>query len=99
MREEADAPFLIGQPARLTSDQHFSRRASLRVYHQSVDQSVAIHLHEFYEMYVILGGEGTHVLNGTVHPLARGSFAPLTPADFHAVDSRPGALSEEVLRQ
>src|SRR5260370_38982610 len=45
-------------------------------------------------MHLILAGEGTHVLNGAVYPLTRGSFFLLTPADFHALESRPGAPLE-----
>jgi len=94
MPDEADTALLVGQPARLAHTDYFAPRASLSIYHQFVYAPVAIHWHEFYEMHLVLAGEGTHVLNGAVYPLARGSFFLLTPADFHALDSRPGAPLE-----
>jgi hypothetical protein len=110
VRDEADAP-LLGQPARLTHEAYFSPRSSLCVYHQFAHVPVAVHWHEFYEMHLILAGEGTHVLSGAAHSLARGTLFLLTPADFHALRSLCGApleifnvifseeaLSEEVQR-
>ncbi len=48
-----------------------------------------LHWHDFYEMELICGGSGTHLVNGIVYPLHRGCVYLLTPADFHAVREDP----------
>ena len=55
--------------------------ASLRF----LDRDFELHTHDFFEMECILSGRGTHLLNGTEHPLSAGSIYLLTPADVHAV--------------
>lgn len=41
------------------------------------------HWHDFYEIEIILSGEGTHILNGYEHPFKRGLVYILSPLDFH----------------
>ena len=41
------------------------------------------HFHDFFEIELILGGEGFHSANGKVYPIRRGSIFLMTPADFH----------------
>ncbi len=67
---------------------------SVRVYHELVHRHVDLHWHEFYEMGFIVGGEGTHTLNGVAYPLSRGTLFLLTPADFHGLSPCPGAMLE-----
>lgn len=52
-----------------------------------LDQSreSGLHWHEFYEMEIILGGEGVHFLNGREYILKKGAVYFLTPVDFHRV--------------
>lgn len=46
---------------------------------------VRMHLHEYYELELILSGSGEQDLNGTVYPIGPGSVYFLTPIDFHAI--------------
>lgn len=55
------------------------------VVRRRVDKPVAMHLHEYYELEIILGGSGLQDLNGSVYPIGPGSIYFLTPIDFHAV--------------
>lgn len=48
-------------------------------------QSFPLHAHEYYELEVILEGEGEQWINGRHYKLSRGSAYLLTPSDFHEV--------------
>lgn len=47
------------------------------------------HLHDYYELELVLSGEGEQNLNGSVYPLKAGSFYLVTPIDFHCVIPKP----------
>lgn len=68
---------------RLSSEQYIDPRAPLRVFHQVLSERVKVHWHDFYEMFLVVGGTGTHLMNGTAFPLGPGSLFLLTPADLH----------------
>jgi AraC-like DNA-binding protein len=87
---EATAYLGTRQVHRLTNAEFLSPFASMCMYRQRLDEPVALHWHEFYEIHLVLAGEGIHVLNGVPYPMARGYFVLLTPADFHEVIPRPG---------
>lgn len=63
----------------------------IRSDYRSVHEVVELHWHEFYEMYLIVEGKGTDLINGTLRPVGPGSFCLLTPADFHELRPEPGA--------
>jgi len=44
-----------------------------------------MHMHDYYEIEIIVGGSGKHNLNGYMYQLKRGSAYFLSPADFHCV--------------
>lgn len=52
-----------------------------------VQQSTPLHWHDCYEMELVVGGCGTHIINGTKYPMRVGDFYLLTPEDFHEVIS------------
>ncbi len=43
------------------------------------------HWHDYYEIEVLLGGNGSYVLNGEPHPICKGDAYFLTPVDFHEI--------------
>ena len=43
------------------------------------------HIHDFFELEIVIGGSGEQILNGAKYKLGRGSLYLLTPADFHTV--------------
>lgn len=47
-----------------------------------------LHLHNYYELELILEGSGEQTLNGTTYPLEPGTFYLLTPIDFHSVTAK-----------
>lgn len=49
---------------------------------------VPMHLHDYYELEIVLAGEGEQNLNGTVYPITAGCVYFLTPIDFHAITPR-----------
>lgn len=51
--------------------------------------STIVHFHEFFEIELILEGEGEHMLNGERTVARRGSIYLMTPADFHMLELTP----------
>ncbi len=47
-----------------------------------------VHLHNYYELEIILEGEGEQSLNGSIYPLTPGTFYLVTPIDFHTVTAK-----------
>ncbi|GCE31480.1 hypothetical protein KDA_69640 [Dictyobacter alpinus] len=70
---------------RLSSSDFLQAELPLKIYRHSLREHVEVHWHEFYEMGLILSGEGQHILNGHTYPVQRGSCFLLSPADFHAL--------------
>lgn len=80
-------------PRRLTSH-HYMKTGQLRIFHQFEDMPIEVHWHEFYELSLILAGEGSHIFNGVNYELGPGSIFLLTPADFHGLTPLPGETFE-----
>jgi AraC-like DNA-binding protein len=85
---------VVEQPERLTCERFLSPRNCAQTYWQRLDEPVAMHWHEFYELFLTISGSGEHVVNGNVSVLVRGVIVLLTPADFHQVTPEPGAQLE-----
>jgi len=49
-----------------------------------------IHNHEFYEFFLVIQGEGTHVVNGIDHLLGQDMFVCLRPEDTHTFKVKKG---------
>lgn len=45
------------------------------------------HWHEYFEVEVVMAGEGTHHFNGTPYPMSQGDAYLLTPVDFHRIET------------
>ena len=54
---------------------------------RSICSSYRQHWHDYFEIEVVLDGEGTHCLNGTEYSIEVGDAYILTPVDFHKIDS------------
>lgn len=70
---------------RLKSSHWIDPRTHITFHTNRVTEPVKMHLHEYYELEVVLSGTGWQNLNGTLYPLVSGSVYFLTPIDFHAV--------------
>lgn len=57
----------------------------IEIIRKSLNKQVEMHLHDYYEMEMVIKGRGEHNLNGTVYPVTAGSVYFLTPIDFHAL--------------
>ena len=48
-----------------------------------------VHVHEFFEIEMVLDGEGKHIVNDHEYELTRGSIYLLTPGTFHSLICTP----------
>ena len=76
----------------LPSDIWVDRKRNMTVTEKTVAQTTKFHMHEYFEIELILDGGGTQNLNGNTFPLEKGCLYLLSPIDFHAVMPQP-ALS------
>lgn len=59
-----------------------------RIRRKCITKPVGMHLHTYYELEMVLSGEGEQNLNGTVYSIGPDSVYFLTPIDFHSVTPR-----------
>lgn len=45
------------------------------------------HWHDYFEIEIVVDGDGTHILNGTAYPVGKGDAYLLTPVDFHQIET------------
>jgi len=53
---------------------------------ESVKHAYPLHGHDFYEIFVILAGRCTHLVNGEIQTLEAGEMAFIRPGDTHGYD-------------
>jgi AraC-like DNA-binding protein len=82
------------EPQRLTESELIGNPASFQVFRTSLKEPYPLHWHEFYELTFIISGNGSHTVNGEVHPLQPGVLFLLTPVDFHQLAPAPGQVLE-----
>ncbi|HZG78487.1 MAG TPA: helix-turn-helix domain-containing protein [Paenibacillus sp.] len=70
-------------PERLMNEHYLTLSSPFRIFRHELTVPIAVHWHEFYELALVVAGEGTHVLNGEPARIARGTMFLLSPADFH----------------
>lgn len=58
--------------------------------------SSTLHFHEFYELELILDGDGITVINGREYAVKRGMAVLLSPNDFHEYKTEDGILMYNV---
>ena len=80
------------QYAFLTTTNRISDDKNLSFSRKTLLKSTGLHWHGFYEIEVIIDGQGTQNLNGQLYPLQKGCVTILTPLDFHQSDP-DGALT------
>lgn len=52
---------------------------------RTITAPVNMHLHDYFELEIIISGTGQHNLNGTVYPVGPGTVYLITPIDFHSI--------------
>ncbi|QGQ94597.1 helix-turn-helix domain-containing protein [Paenibacillus psychroresistens] len=80
---------MIMDPVRLTNSDYMGGNSAIRIFRHYLQDKIELHWHEFYEIALILKGEGNHSLNGSLYRLEPGSLLFLTPADFHLLEPDP----------
>lgn len=68
----------LDKSTHIGKDKHFKIR-------KRFSKTFPLHAHEYFEVEIILEGEGIHRLNGKESVLKRGSVSILNPSDFHEV--------------
>lgn len=63
---------------------------NLSVVERDFEGGGEIHLHDYYELEMVLEGDGEQNLNGTTYPLKKGTVYLITPIDFHCITSLKG---------
>ena len=53
---------------------------------KTVEGNHAMHCHEFYELEIILSGEGTYVIDGCDYKIERGALYIMSPVSFHKLN-------------
>lgn len=56
-----------------------------------VIRNVPLHWHSYYEVELVVDGEGIQTVNGQTSDISRGSLTMLTPHDFHRVEASRGS--------
>lgn len=80
-RKKQEAPILV------RPDHEFTK-GNLEVRKKHFNAASEFHWHDYYEMEILFGGDGSYCINGShgeEYPLYRGSAYLVTPADFHQV--------------
>lgn len=57
----------------------------VRVKYTVLDYNYPVHCHDFYEIEIIIGGSGTHLLNGNTYKFKKGDVFIIKPTDFHSL--------------
>lgn len=83
-------------PKRLTNEEYLVKTPHFDILVHSVENIWPLHSHEFYEIELILSGEGLHLINGNASDISAGDMYLLTPADFHEVRPFKGKSLEIV---
>ncbi len=64
-------------------EEHIDSKFHITAHKKNFMGNTGVHFHQFFEIEIILSGEGSCMINGTQYALSSGSMYILTPADFH----------------
>lgn len=68
------------------TSQDFINQKSIVACFKTISKKIETHWHEFYEMELILDGEGTYLVDGVEYDIKRGTLFLMSPAAFHNAD-------------
>ncbi|MFB5192442.1 AraC family transcriptional regulator [Alicyclobacillus fastidiosus] len=83
----------MDRPTMMLTADEFIADAYFKLLHSEIATSYPPHWHEFFEIHLFVGGQGTHIMNGEVFPISKGTFFLVHPSDVHQIVS----TSEEPL--
>ena len=67
------------------AEQYIGTYTDISLSKRYVTENFPLHWHDFFEIEIILGGKGSHKLNGNTYSLEKGDMYLLTPTDYHEV--------------
>ena len=70
---------------RLSAKEYIRSDREIRVNNRTVKDRFLLHCHDFFEVEIILKGNGIHVLNGKNYPISSGSAYLVKPTDIHEI--------------
>ena len=70
---------MIKQEVNACNNQYWMDKKTLK-------RTIPLHWHTYYELELILEGEGTHICNSVASSLKKGTVFVLSPQDFHQID-------------
>lgn len=73
------------QVIRLDKEDLFESTNLISVKKKNISMDIPMHWHTFFELEIILSGQGYQIFNGNKHPLKKGTVSLLKPTDFHAI--------------
>lgn len=59
--------------------------------HINTPNCVSLHWHQYYEIELIIEGEGTQIINSFEVPICPGTITVVSPEDFHRIESKNNA--------
>lgn len=65
-------------------EEEVDARYRLSAAKRTIQQPISLHWHNFYELELVLSGQGEQLYNGTTYPLTRGCLYIMSPADTHS---------------
>lgn len=74
---------------RLRAKLRIDPETHIAIRRRTITEANPTHLHEFYELWLVLEGFGKQELNGTTYPMNPGTISFLTPIDFHSITPEP----------
>lgn len=78
---------------RFKNEKEVYARTHISIETHYIDVPGPMHLHEFYELEIVLSGSGYQNLNGNIYSLQPGTAFLLTPVDFHSITpNKPMAI-------
>jgi YesN/AraC family two-component response regulator len=72
-----------------TAQEYIGETNEISVTKKEEKSDFPLHWHDFFEIEIIIGGNGTQILNGNEYKLTRGCAYLLSPTDYHSVKPEP----------
>lgn len=69
----------------MLSKDRYGQNMDVRIKYTVLDYNYPVHCHDFYEIEIIIGGSGTHLLNGNTYNFKKGDVFIIKPTDFHSL--------------
>lgn len=69
----------------LSAEDWVDKKRMVTVSERTLQSGTVLHMHDYFELELITGGQGSQLLNGNTYDLRKGTVYLLSPIDFHKV--------------